>query len=603
MLPRLKDPQKAVELLRKLSKLDSPAFPDLLLTFVRSFDIASELKQEAEWVLEHNICSFVVYKVARQTSLGGGNKDRLHVLTQLWKRNKEQCLGIGRDLVRVLPDVAGLEGLWGGLLEPDASGESLYLSILRTPTDFKHHKILLSLELEKRLVYVIEQAPLHSYAQYLKWIVESCDFTVIPDIVRFVVSYKSGSQESVPRWQIVQWLLSETADVEALASAKQALVFDCLFHSKLDSLNSVEPLMSLLRNALKTKPALCDELLDFLLLSCDLYDQRAAGSMRSSVKRCFSAAREAGIMTSLEDLANDARINVGIRQRLGALLDTNDADLSAQDSKRDLCEFFGESGRGMKEDPSIELLMLLLEEKTVTDEMGKFVLNCLDLNVVRGIEGPKGLLKSMFLMASSSRKLLALIRTMAKFSPEFSVALLLFSLNTESSIYFQLENNLERDLTVPSIQADKETLRFIYKSLFSAHPDTITVAFTNFLLRTASPELMFSVATDLKLRHYTVVSPLLEELLLSSNSLCSTAQLYLWKLIQAESSPELLTRLLQFASVHPLHSYESLSGLLQCLLYNGSPLLPANLILLQALPSPLYSSFVSSVLHSLSQSS
>lgn len=127
--------------------------------------------------------------------------DYVQVLSQIWRRRKESCISIGRDLIRIitaLAEVNGIEHIWNDLFAPGRDGNPLYMNILATPTHPKFHSMLLFPQVETKIVYVIENANMSNYKRYFNWILEENDESVLPDLTRFVVNYPSN-KENIPR--------------------------------------------------------------------------------------------------------------------------------------------------------------------------------------------------------------------------------------------------------------------------------------------------------------------------------------------------------------------------------------------------------------------
>ena len=580
--PLLKFRGNVLSLFTKLWKLNCTGFNDLFLTFLRSYDIINEIKPELDWVKNSSFLALVFYKVTRLASISANDgstalSDYTYIMSNLWRSRRDVCLSIGRDLMRVispLSEVTGLEVIWNDLFSPSRDGVPHYWALLCTPTHPKFHSVLLSPQLESKLVYIIEKATPYNYTRYLKWIIEEYDEGILPDIVRFVVTFPSN-MESTPRWQITAWFLTCSTNHQTQANIKQALIFDCLFYNQLDKLHTIEPLMSILKYSISRFSQLAEEILEFLLSSAELYDKRSVAGMMRSLKECFSIAYHNRIAPSLESLISEEKIDCGIRSRISDLFDTSgsssepsqspiyDEDTPPNTPPRPY-EILGEIASDFATDPSFEKLEQIVEKNAITKEMGAYVLKCIAHEFVVPITTElqrNAVFYQIFSTAAQDEKMLELLKILVSIDSAVGIRLLIFSIQTKSNLYFKFENTLERDLAAGSEETSLDTLNWIYPYLLNKQCFTPKILLQ--FLSTATPELFYHTEVELRSNKYKLLTGNLEEILILSVGISCTEKIYLWRLIAAEIQPQLITCLVDNCTKH--FSAENCSGLLHYL--------------------------------------
>ena len=578
LVPSLKTRGIGMPLFLSLWKISCRGFSDLFLTFLRTFDITSEIKNELEWIKNSSFISLIFYKIVRLAtnivSEGGPLLgDYAYIMAYLWRNKREVCLSIGRDLMRVispLSEVNGLELIWNDLFSPSRDGVPLYWALLCTPTHPRFHSVLLVPSLEAKLVYVIEKANSCNYTRYLKWIIEEYDEIMIADIVRFIATFPS-SVESTPRWQIIAWLLTCTHDHQLQANIKQALIFDCLFYNQQDQLHSIEPLMSILKFSISRFPQVAEEILEFLLSSAELYDKRSVAGMMRSLKECFNIAYYHRIIPSLESLISEEKIDSSIRSRISDLFDTSGSgsepsqspiyDEETPPSTPRPYEFIGEIGNDFATDPSFEKLQQIIEKNPITKDLANYVLKCISHEFVVPINAElqrNVVYYQIFTNASQDEKIVELLKTLVSIDSAVGIRLLIFSIQTKSNLYFKFDYKLERDLKSCSYEATLDTLSCIYPYLLNKQLFTPKILL-NFLSN-ATPELFYHTELDLKCNRYKLLTPNLDEILNLSIGISCMEKVYLWRLIAAEISPQNIKLLIDFCTQN--YSPENSSGLL-----------------------------------------
>ncbi|GJP80895.1 hypothetical protein CLOP_g11093 [Closterium sp. NIES-67] len=257
--------------------------------------------------------------------------------TQTLRERFQDCLVIGRDLVRLLQDVALIpefEPIWRDLVHsPESMGapgfsDLAQLYVLRTPTRFITSRV--TPEMESQLRFLLAHVRMGHQRRYQTWFATRFlaapeSESLVADLVRFVCcSVHPTNQvlqsDVVPRWAIVGWLLKCCRSCHMEANAKLALFYDWLFFMpKTDNIMNIEPAILCMVHSLPKYAIMTNSLLEFLFLLLDHYD----AAHRDLVLRGISASIDIlvgkGVVPSLEPLATSGFIPTKLRERLQAL--------------------------------------------------------------------------------------------------------------------------------------------------------------------------------------------------------------------------------------------------------------------------------------------
>ncbi|CAG9326087.1 unnamed protein product [Blepharisma stoltei] len=616
LIPYLKFSQRAIWLFTQLWKLDSPAFADMFLSFIRTFDLINEIKPELDWISNQPLISLIFYKILHQASLLANDGspilfDYVQVLSQIWRRRKDACYAIGRDLIRIissLAEVNGIEHIWNDLFAPGRDGNPLYWTLLMTPTHPKFHSMLLLPSIEARLIYIIENANQTNFTRYLKWILDEHDECIMPDLARFIVNFPAN-HEGIPRWQLIEWLLASAKDHHTQASIKQSLSFDCLFFNPLqDQLYSIEPMMSLIGFSLTRyqSVSLAEELLEFMLTSAEMYDKRSTKKVLRNLKECFNVAYTQGIFPSLEMLSSDERIDSLIRSRTTDLNENYmngiepvlsplcEIEEKINNEPREVMNSLGALGTQFANEPTFEILCEVLEKQSqVTEDLANYILKCLTNELLQPLSKEiqkNSILSQIFSQISQSQKMRELTKYLNSAEPAVGIRLVIYSLQTNSTLYLQFDSQLERDLKICLHDSNQEILSWIFPLVFENFPSIITPNIIHLYIQNSEIHTIYRTELDLSLKKYTIFSDNYVQILEKSKEFSSIEQAILWKLIQAEFKPEMISKILEYlkSSISACEQWESLSGLLTYLCTHISYLNDEHIKLLLQLPAKVF---------------
>lgn len=202
-------------------------------------------------------------------------------LVSLLRERFVECLVIGRDLVRLLQNVARIpefEQLWRDILtapktlSPSFSG---VLQLLQMRTSRRFLQSRLTPEMERKLVFLTSQVRFGNHKRYQDWFQRQ--YLATPesqslrcDMIRFIVGVIHPTNELlcsdiIPRWAVIGWLLTTCTSNVAVSNAKLALFYDWLFFdSEKDNIMNIEPAILVMHHSMRSHPAVSATLLDFL---------------------------------------------------------------------------------------------------------------------------------------------------------------------------------------------------------------------------------------------------------------------------------------------------------------------------------------------------
>ena len=608
---KLKFPQRAFWLFEQLWRVDSASFPDLFVSLLRNTDLTQQIMTKIEWVSGHPLMGLVFYKVLRQASFLVQEaspllQDISRILSVFWQRQREDCLKIGRDLMRLvsyLSEVSAINVIWNDLNQTASEGSPLYWKVLCSPTHPKYHSVLLPTEVEKKLVFVIENSNQKNYTRYLKWLMEDCKEHKLSDIVRFIVTYPCA-KELTPRWQVAAWFLTSAQNHQVQASIKQALVFDCLFYSSQDSFYTVEPVMSLLQFLLNKCTSVAEELLEFILSSAELYDKSSTVVIMRNVRECFTMAHRQGVISSLESLTCDQRLDEGLRNKLFKILEvpSNGQESAAYEetsfpAPRALMDWLGEAGVAFANEPNIkDLQNIVYKVGVVNQDLANFVLKCITHEYIQEVSVEKeevSLLHQVFVEAETDSKLKDLLKAMYSIEGAVGIRYLIYCLKTDVSRYLKVDPQLDRDIKAGLLDQSLEVFNWVFPRVFKNLNSQVTPSTLHFFLQCATPELVFNTELDLLCNSYSLLSSKLPQVLEKSYSFSSTERLYLWKLILAEVEPEQLGTILthfRTSLSSDVAPYENFSGLLNYIFRHTAHITAQHVRQLLELPAKHYRS-------------
>ncbi|GFY70429.1 integrator complex subunit 3 [Trichonephila inaurata madagascariensis] len=227
--------------------------------------------------------------------------------TLLLRERFSECMIIGRDLVRLLLNVARIpefEKLWRDIYSNPASFSPTFTGVaqlLAMRTSRRFLQCRLTPDMEKKIAFLTSQVKFGHQKRYQEWFQKQYlstpeSQTLRCDLIRFICGVIHPSNEVlcsdiIPRWAVIGWLLTTCTSNVAASSAKLSLFYDWLFFDpEKDSIMNIEPAILVIYHSVRSHPVITATLLDFL---CRIMPNFSL-SLKAQVKQ--------GIYTSLRQI-------------------------------------------------------------------------------------------------------------------------------------------------------------------------------------------------------------------------------------------------------------------------------------------------------------
>lgn len=192
-----------------------------------------------------------------------------------------ECIGIGRDLVRLLQNVARIpefEKFWKDLLHnPESLAPNFggILQLMKTRTSRRFLQCRLTPDMEKKICFLTSQVKFGQQKRYQEWFQKQYlstpeSQTLRCDVIRFICGVIHPTNEVlcsdiIPRWAVIGWLLTTCTSSVAASNAKLSLFYDWLFFdAERDNIMNIEPAILVMFNSIRSHPAITATLIDFL---------------------------------------------------------------------------------------------------------------------------------------------------------------------------------------------------------------------------------------------------------------------------------------------------------------------------------------------------
>ncbi|GAB1287775.1 Integrator complex subunit 3 [Apodemus speciosus] len=295
-----------------------------------------------EWVLKSSILiAMAVYTYLRLIVDHHGTA-QLQTLRQkevdfcisLLRERFMECMMIGRDLVRLLQNVARIpefELLWKDIIH-NPQALSPQFTGYPTATSVKNIPEISSLPSNPRHG---NEAPLHDFPavrfgqqkRYQDWFQRQYLSTpdsqsLRCDLIRYICGVVHPSNEVLssdilPRWAIIGWLLTTCTSNVAASNAKLALFYDWLFFSPdKDSIMNIEPAILVMHHSMKPHPAITATLLDFMCRIIPNFYPPLEGHVRQGVFSSLNHIVEKRVLAHLAPLFDNPKLDKELRSML-----------------------------------------------------------------------------------------------------------------------------------------------------------------------------------------------------------------------------------------------------------------------------------------------
>ncbi|KAI8337850.1 protein-domain-containing protein [Choanephora cucurbitarum] len=225
------------------------------------------------------------------------------------------CVPIGRDLIRILYDLKGInefKQFWDDLLNNPQSISPHFKgidTILKTPTSKEFLRSRLTPDIEFKLLFILQNLRATQYQRNLNWFVQR--FLSTPeaehyyaDVIRYIVAgwYPSNQilqSDIVPRYVVIGGMMRLIKNTIVLSNVKTALIYDWLFFTAADNIMFIEPAMLLMERSAERYPQITSSIMEFLKKSADEFFPPLKDYMASCITCGMRALLSKGVIRSL----------------------------------------------------------------------------------------------------------------------------------------------------------------------------------------------------------------------------------------------------------------------------------------------------------------
>ncbi|XP_050576016.1 integrator complex subunit 3 isoform X3 [Bombus affinis] len=265
--------------------------------------------------------------------LSGLRQKEVTFTVSLIRERMVDCLVIGRDLVRLLQNVARIpefEALWKDILLnpkslcPNFSG---VLQLLQTRTSRRFLQSRLTPDMERKLVFLTSQVRFGNHKRYQDWFQRQ--YLATPesqslrcDLIRFIVGVIHPTNELlcsdiIPRWAVIGWLFTTCTSTVAASNAKLALFYDWLFFEpEKDNIMNIEPAILVMHNSMRSHPPVTATLLDFLCRIIPNFYPPLTEKVRNGIFLSLRQILEKRVLPSLYPLFDSPKLDRELRSKI-----------------------------------------------------------------------------------------------------------------------------------------------------------------------------------------------------------------------------------------------------------------------------------------------
>ncbi|XP_028296665.1 integrator complex subunit 3 isoform X1 [Gouania willdenowi] len=244
-----------------------------------------------------------------------------------------ECVAIGRDLVRLLQNVARIpemDLLWRDMLHSPQTLSPQFTGVLQLLTARTSRKFLacrLTPDMETKLLFMTSRVRFGQQKRYQDWfqrqylsMAESQSLRC--DLIRYICgcvhpSNEVLSSDILPRWAIIGWLLTTCTSNVAASNAKLALFYDWLFFNpEKDSIMNIEPAILVMHHSMKPHPAITATLLDFMCRIIPHFFPPLESQVRQGVCNSLTFIMEKRVLAHLAPLFDNPKLDRELRSML-----------------------------------------------------------------------------------------------------------------------------------------------------------------------------------------------------------------------------------------------------------------------------------------------
>lgn len=265
--------------------------------------------------------------------LAGLRQKEVTFTVSLIRERMADCMAIGRDLVRLLQNVARIpefEALWKDvLLNPKSLSPSFsgVLQLLQTRTSRRFLQSRLTPDMERKLVFLTSNVRFGNHKRYQDWFQRQ--YLATPesqslrcDLIRFIVGVIHPTNELlcsdiIPRWAVIGWLFTTCTSNVAASNAKLALFYDWLFFEpEKDNIMNIEPAILVMHNSMRSHPPVTATLLDFLCRIIPNFYPALTEKVRNGIFSSLRQILDKRVLPSLYPLFDSPKLDRELRSKI-----------------------------------------------------------------------------------------------------------------------------------------------------------------------------------------------------------------------------------------------------------------------------------------------
>ncbi|XP_065334012.1 integrator complex subunit 3 isoform X2 [Cloeon dipterum] len=289
---------------------------------------------------------------------------------KLLRERFNDCITIGRDLVRLLQHVARIpefERLWRDLFDNPSVFSPTFTGIqqlLQMRTSRRCLTSRVTPDMEKKIIFLTSHVRFGNHKRYQDWFHKQYLNTgesqsLRCDLIRFIVGVIHPTNEVlgsdiIPRWAVIGWLLTSCSSTVAAANAKLALFYDWLFFDpEKDSIMNIEPAILVMHHSLRSHSAVTSTLLDFLVKIIPNFYPALVDKVQAGVFASLKTILDKRVLQSLDPIFDNHKLDKDLR-------------VAVREKFRDFCTHPGTDGSARVED----LVMIDLAPLPINNHVG-----------------------------------------------------------------------------------------------------------------------------------------------------------------------------------------------------------------------------------------
>ncbi|XP_025077829.1 integrator complex subunit 3-like [Pomacea canaliculata] len=272
----------------------------------------------------------------------------VELCVSLLREKWAECMQIGRDLLRLLQNVARIpefEKLWRDIfLNPTALCPNFagIMQLMQIRTSRRYLISRLTPDMEGKLIFLISKVKFGQQKRYQDWFQRQYLSTpesqsLRCDLIRYICAVFHPSNDLlcsdiIPRWAVIGWLLTTCTSNVAASDAKLALFYDWLvFEPERDSIMNIEPAILVMFHSMRPHPAITATLLDFMCRIMNNFCPQHATAVKQGVYTSLRTILDKRVIPSLSPLFDNPKLDKELR----ILLRENFPEFCSQDVKEE----------------------------------------------------------------------------------------------------------------------------------------------------------------------------------------------------------------------------------------------------------------------------